>query len=239
MLRVALFVEGHTELCLIREMLLKHHNYSNVNICCLELHSSNLLDVPYKFDSGGVYEFDYQIICTNGDAVISRAAERSRFLDQGGFDLVVGLRDIYSQEYDEISAGLIDEKLIAEMITRQRDLFDSRVVCNSDKHLCFSRMEIEAWYLSMPTLLMRLTGAKDDREHTDLYVDGLRKNFEREVYRPALLLNAVCNRFGKSYTKSRDESNRIANLLEYTDLTTLRDNNEVTHFNDLWDRLRL
>lgn len=240
MLRVALFVEGHTELCLVREMLLKHHQYSNVSISCTELHSSESHEVPYCYNSGGSFEFDYRIICTNGDAVITRVAERSQYLEHGNFDLVIGIRDIYSQEYDDLAYGRIEETLIREMVYRQRKSFDKLVVCSAEKHLCFARMEVEAWILSMPGLLTRVTGAVNDSEHLELYKpNDHRVNVEKEVYRPAVLLNTVYSRFGKTYDKSREESNRIAHLLDITDVTFLLETKSALHFNELWAALRL
>jgi hypothetical protein len=70
--------------------------------------------VPYAYENE-MAEVYFLIVNTQGDgSVLPAIKRREKGLFAQGFQKIIGLRDMYSQAYCEISPGVIDETLIQQ-----------------------------------------------------------------------------------------------------------------------------
>ena len=94
--KIAIFVEGQTELIFTREYLNLLYCY-NVSINCLKLQAGNTTPVPYSYNPPNAeYEF-YIYMVQNDVKVLSAMKEKESILYKQGFSKVIGLRDMYSR----------------------------------------------------------------------------------------------------------------------------------------------
>lgn len=111
MIKTVIFVEGQTELIVTREFLLKYFEYNNIEIVCLRLVTDSNTqraehDFPYSLAS-----YHFQIINVGNDkSVLSAIFKRKKYLVENNFSKIIGLRDMYSKEYKELSQ-IIEENL--------------------------------------------------------------------------------------------------------------------------------
>jgi len=101
MKKIAIFVEGQTELITVREFLLREFDYT-VKIECRTLFKPGKFNkAPYDYNSSDA-EFHFQIVNVGNDtAVLQRILEREKHMWNSGYEKIIGLRDMYSQIYGE------------------------------------------------------------------------------------------------------------------------------------------
>ena len=91
--RLAAFVEGQTELVFVREFLKQWYGYdaSVIGFACYSLQNNEFRDAEYQY---------------------GRILSRLAYLVSQGYQLVIGLRDMYSKQYVQDAGGhVIDEKV--------------------------------------------------------------------------------------------------------------------------------
>ena len=102
--KVALFVEGFAELVFVREFLLKWYEWDSakVGFNCYTLHAGEQCDESYSWGDHDSENY-FQILNTGNDnKVLSAMLDRADGFHDAGYTLVVGLRDMFSQDRDEI-----------------------------------------------------------------------------------------------------------------------------------------
>jgi len=149
--KIALFVEGQTEYIFVREFLLKWYGYESslLGYDCYTLYASKLESVNRAFGSKESENY-YLIIRVNNDArVLSQILKQSEGLVGRGYSLVVGLRDMYCQQYrNHAKHHAIDENLNQKFKKAvQEEIDKSPVAANISFH--FAIMEVEAWMLGL------------------------------------------------------------------------------------------
>jgi len=140
MTKIAFFVEGYTELVFVEKLILEVFDQSNVRIELRRITGGS--SVPRHFrliraanaHCGEAY-FVLIIDCVGGDTVKSRIVEEYDNLSQQGYDLVIGLRDVYPLARAEIP------KLEQGLRYRVRTV-PLRV------EFVLAVMEVEAWFLA-------------------------------------------------------------------------------------------
>ena len=103
MRKVAIFTEGQSEQIFIRHLLLQVMDCSKISFRCLRLYAGR--DIPAKYDYlNPNAEIHFLIVNVGQDEkVLSILKEREANLIRKGFDRIVGLRDMYSEEYSKRS----------------------------------------------------------------------------------------------------------------------------------------
>jgi len=154
MVKTAIFVEGQTELIFVKEMLLKLFEYHNIDIDFYVLQKGgNWGSTEYPI-TNPTATYHFTVINAGGDgAVLSRILERESFIWSGGFGRIIGLRDMYSQEYRERTKGRgIDETTNQTLIKFYRNRIDTKAQYPDKIFFSFAIMEIEAWLLGIPAI---------------------------------------------------------------------------------------
>ncbi len=99
MKKVAVFTEGRGELIFVRNLLPKVFGCEDLSFECFELHSGEFQGVPYR-DIRPNSTIHFLIVnVANDGKVITAIKEREAALLKRGYDVIIGLRDVYSEAY--------------------------------------------------------------------------------------------------------------------------------------------
>ena len=118
MRKIVLFVEGQAEQIFIREMLLRHYVYDVNLVCirCLQLISEQLESAEYDYGNEDAPNY-YMIINAGGDnKVLSAMLRRQASLFAKGYQMIIGLRDMYSKFYRAQSPSVVSSELNQEFL---------------------------------------------------------------------------------------------------------------------------
>lgn len=232
MRKTAIFVEGQTELIFVREYLLRFFAYQNIDLECRTLFSDGKFEsAEYDFPNKEA-EFHFQIINVGGDtAVLSRMLKREMYLYQAGYEKIIGLRDMFTEEYLKKSAT-VDPKLNTKFIEASQNAIQ-RVAAQPKKiTLCFATMETEAWVLGMFELFERM----DEKLTPEFIHENLEFNLketdpENYFFQPSKNLDEIFQLIGKAYGKKKGDVEAIANISQKEDFENLLKKSVCSTFN--------
>lgn len=221
--RLAVFVEGQTELIFVREFLKQWYGY-DVNIVgfdCYNLLAKEFRDAEYKYGSEDSENYFMLVNVGNDNSVLSSIIGRLKFLRNKGFQLIVGLRDMYSSQYikDAKNHEIVDEvsqKHLNSVNEVLRNVEDGVFV-----NFHFAIMEVEAWFIGIDGFIERL-----DRHLTrDTVRQNLNINFdddpEKTIFHPAAELGKIYALIGKQYDKHKSDISSVMSLLTNDDFLRL------------------
>ena len=221
--KLAVFVEGQTELVFVREFLKQWYGYdvNAVGFDCYNLFAKEFCDAEYKYGSEDSDNYFMIVNVGNDNSVLSSIIGRLKFLRNKGFQLVVGLRDMYSSQYikDAQKYEIVDEvsqRHVESVKEVLRDIEDGVFV---DFH--FAIMEVEAWFMGMDGFMERLDGRlTQDFVSQNLNI-SLDDDPEKTVFHPAAELGKIYALVGKQYDKHKSDISSIMSLLTKDDFLRL------------------
>lgn len=123
--RLAVFVEGQTELVFVREFLKQWYVYdaSVIGFSCYNLLNNEFRDAEYLYGSEDSENYFMLVNVGNDNSVLSKILSRLAYLASQGYQLVIGLRDMYSKQYIQDAGGhVIDEEVNQKHIDAVRDV---------------------------------------------------------------------------------------------------------------------
>lgn len=242
MSKTVIFVEGVTELVFVREFIDKWFCYdsSRYGFRCLALRSesSGMHDVDYMKRQTGGDENYYEIINVGCDErVLSKMIESAPRYINLGFSKIIGLRDMYSDNYKKVSRNFeISESVIARFRAMATDMIDERGY-SSVMSLHFAIMEVEAWLLGMGWFLNRL----DSRWSQDYLKENNLLDWtvdvEKHVFHPAVALKRIFQDGNKDYGKHELEINRIMGQVCRQDFERLLESGNCRSFAEFVGRV--
>ncbi|MDM8558413.1 hypothetical protein [Candidatus Parabeggiatoa sp. HSG14] len=239
MKKVAIFVEGQGEQVFVRHLLYYLLDPSKLSFECLRLRSENLEEVPYAYENKQA-DIYFLIINTQGDSsVLPAIKKREQGLFRQGFHKIIGLRDMYSQAYREISPHLIDYNIMQQFIEGTKHSIATMSQPNKI-HFHFAIMELEAWWLCMYTLF-----AKIDKQLTVAFIaqelgDDLSAiDAEKVFFHPASNVAKILNLVGFKYDKRFSDVERIISAMTFDDIVDVieSDDKRCESFKNLCDDL--
>jgi len=230
--KTAIFVEGQTELILIREFLLKWFGY-NISINCFNLFKKGKLTfAEYEFSNPNSDKY-FQIINVGNDTVVlQRILDQEQYLFKNGFKKIIGLRDMYSLAYRKtVKDHLIDEKINQKFIEiHSREL--KAISKNAEKiHFHFAIMEIETWLWGLTKVFQKIDAklTKDYIAKTTNF--NIEDDPEKWLFHPSKTLTELLNSVGKSYNKSKGDASSIESHIEKQDYERLLQSDKCEAFN--------
>lgn len=221
--KLAVFVEGQTELIFVREFLKQWYSYdaSKIGFNCYNLLANEFRDAEYKYGSEESENYFMVVNVGNDNSVLSKNLENLNFIQNKGYQLVIGLRDMYCSQYKkDVKGQLISETVNQSFIQSVKD-----VLCNVpngqyvDFH--FAIMEIEAWFIAMHEYMLKLDEKLTPdfiKEHTGLDLDV---DPETAIFHPANELAKIYSSVGKQYDKHQTDISSIMSKLTPDDFLLL------------------
>ena len=231
--KVAVFVEGQTELVFVREFLSKWYCYDAnvIGFDCYTLLKSEFQDVAYTY--GSVDSENYYMLVNVGNdcSVLSKIRERIQQLDGLGYQLVIGLRDMYSAQYIKDANGRKINYSVTQLhintVREQIELIPEGDMI--DFH--FAIMEVEAWLLGMSRFLQSI-GPQLTHEyvlqHTNI---NLSEDPETSLFHPAAELGKIYGLVGRTYDKHEADIASIMDNLQVDDFINLIQSGNCQTFN--------
>lgn len=230
--RLAVFVEGQTELVFVREFLKQWYCYDaeRIGFDCYNLHASQFCDAEYKYGCTDSENYYMIVNVGNDNTVLTMIRKRSQYLKNKDYQLVIGLRDMYSNQYIADAGGhRIDNDICNKHVESVRSALSS--FPNGELvRFHFAIMEIEAWFLGMYGFLRQV----DNRLTLDNIKDGigidLNDDPEKTVFHPALELGKIYSLVGKKYDKHRSDISSIMASLSHDDYMGLIHSGKCSSF---------
>lgn len=215
MRRVAIFVEGQSELIFVREFLLKWFDYQ-VDLECRNLFTSEKFDrADYDFSNPGA-DVHYQIINVGMDGnVLSRILSREQYLYNAGYEKIIGLRDMYSGEYKKIVQDRMVDLQVNDRF-RQGTLasISQKAKQPGQISFCFAIMELEAWWIGIPSLWGSIDPELKQQNESCF-------SFPESVFHPAVFIDQLFQSNSNTYKKKKAEVESIVGKIlreDYVDL---------------------
>lgn len=230
MKRIAIITEGQTEYIFIREFILRIIDPSKLSFTCVKLNSYRREHV--RSYSCPTPEVHFEIInVQNDDRVLNYIKQVEKaFIEEGLYDGIIGLRDMYSKEYAKQSPGRINDDITKQEKERHNSLIRS-MTYNDRIKLYYGVMEIEAWFLSMHRIFPKI--------HPNLSVQYIEAHLgydlsiidpQIEFFQPSKQINEVFNLCGWIYDKHLSDSEKITSKMEVSDFDVATENNRCSSF---------
>lgn len=230
--KIAILVEGQAEYIFVRDFLCSWYEYdaARIGIECYEFRSDKTNGIPYPFGSRDSETF-YQIYNVGNDrSVISKMLKEAPRLKNAGFQLIVGLSDMFGDEYHKaVQERVINREVNKRFIQARQEVLATSNCANILRYH-FAIMEVEAWFLGMYQFLHRvdkqLTPSNISQE---LGID-ITKDPEITFYHPAVILDNIYQLAGKHYGKHCNDVCSITASLEKKDYKQLMDSEKCNSF---------
>jgi len=233
--KIAIFTEGQTELIFIRNFLLKVFDPSKISFECYELIGHKPYNVPYQYSSPSA-DIHFLIINVQSDeGVLSSVKEREKnLIEKSGYEKIIGLRDMYSAEYDRRSTGVINDRISNMIIQRHNETIGGMVYFDRIK-LFFAIMEIEAWFLGMYTIFEKINASLTE-EYIKRCINIDLKNIDpqTEFYKPSDQVRNIFLLCGREYKKKQGEIESICSNITPSDLDVARENGRCKCFDNFY-----
>jgi hypothetical protein len=237
MTKFAIFVEGYTELITVREFLLREFHYL-ISLECRTLFKPGKLEkAEYDFPNPTAH-MHFQIVNVGNDnAVLSRILVRETHMWAAGYERIIGLRDMYSRAYREVSST-IDNSINQQFIDGANATLTRKAQHPEKIMMCFAIMEVEAWFLGMYEIFQRLDSRlSHEYIKQQLGIDLQKIDPEVEFFHPAIQMGNIYQLAEKHYDKHKGDIEAIANVLEKTDYANLLMDDKCQSFNNFYDAL--
>jgi hypothetical protein len=236
--KVAIFVEGLSELILVQRLLLiigeSSVSYKTFELHCNDLRkpeSDSLAMYDYKNPSANI---EFLIIKANNDEkVVSAIKERAEGLIKQGYMNILGLRDMYSERYAKTSKGFINNQTTDDFIKGVNSIIQD-MDCHDKIKIFFAIMEVEAWFLSTWEIFEKIDSSLTySCIKTKLKFDS--KLDPRIYYRPSREVKKIL----KDYDKSKGKVCKIVNKLEIEHINKVIEDNRCKEYEDFIDEIKI
>jgi hypothetical protein len=245
-MKIAIFVEGQTELIFVRDMLLMLFEHTNIHLECYNLFTDTKRDKAEYAVLNPEAEFCFEINnIGNDNRVLQAILNREQHMWNLGFDRIIGLRDMYSRNYKETLAqkGLpnaIDTAINQAFITGTNSTIQKQAKQPDKIFFHYSIMEIEAWILGMYFIFEEFDGLLTSEYIKEkLGFDLTEANVAEAFFRPAEILGNILDLSAEKYEKSKSDINSIAAKMDKMYVQDLLLSGRCASFNHFYGSLAI
>ena len=239
MIKTAIFVEGQAELIFVREMLLRVFDLSDLSFRCHKLlYSSddNFFSADYDYDNVNA-AFYFEIINVGNDTwVATQIIDKETLFWNKGYSRIIGLRDMYSARYLKMTGDKnISPELNHKSIEATNNQISERAIRKANIRFHFAIMEVEAWFLGLKDIFLRLGN--------DFTLDDIRNNLgfdlnavdpETTFLHPTEQVKSIMRLIGKEYNKRKSDVEALMAPVTKQDFIDLRDSGKCASFASFW-----
>jgi hypothetical protein len=237
MRKVAIFTEGQSEQIFVRNLLLQTIDCSKVSFKCFKLYAGKTVPARFDFPNPNA-EVSFLIVNVGQDEkVLSIIKEREKDLIRKGFVRILGLRDMYSDEYLKRSPKEINSSVIEAFI----DGWNSTIQNMSDPSkikMHIAVMELEAWFLAIYHIFER-KNSKLSVEYIESQL-GINLNDidpQTEFLKPSEEVNRIFQLVGLQYKKKEHDVESICSKINNDDIINVFENGRCSKFKDFYEEL--
>jgi len=201
--KMAIFVEGQTEVIFLKRLLEELAGEKSLHVHeTTQIRDLRTLEISLN---RSVKYFVLIVNCRCDAAVKSSILDNRPNLIKNGYDLALGLRDLYPIGRDKLAE--VSRRLRTGVPTKELHV-----------QICLAVMETEAWFLQENKHYIKI----DPTLTTEKIIAGVGFNPEEDnaesVRHPAEMLGKIYQLAGKGYKKSRRQVERTVNALDYANL---------------------
>lgn len=192
MRKLAVFVEGHTELVFMEKLVVELAGYHQVHIARQVLHGDQIRQLYSVGVEPANAEFFVLIVnCESDGKVKSAILERTQGLQAQGYELVLGVRDVYPNKHAEL------EKLRNGMSAG----LDAQPVAT---HIVLAVMEVEAWFIGESTHFQRVDPALTPAYIKATHGIDVEDASVETIRHPATTLGLIYRSVGRDYKREAE-----------------------------------
>lgn len=237
-MKYAVYVEGKAEMLFVADVLQKYSGYDSnrVGFRCITLNNDTFSYINYPVQGDESSANFYQIINVNNDnLVVSKLKKDIPGLVEQGFEVILGLRDVYGDLYKSIvkEQQVVDRGIIAEMYAAQSEQVKSE---KAIIRLHLAIMEYEAWMLALIENFVVSHGSSIEAIEQQLDVD-LHSDIEETVFHPYNLVQKIYRLLEESYHKHEGDQMSFLSTLQREDYEALRHSGRCASFGKFLDSL--
>lgn len=211
--KIAVFVEGQTELIFVEHLILEIAGYHKISIERQQLHGGRILQLYSTGSYHGHEKFHALIVDCSCDGKVKPAiVERKDALIKQGYTTIIGLRDLYPDF----------EKKYLKKLTKSLHIPES--TAGVTIKIIVAVLEIEAWFLKEWSHLSKISPLLTVEHIRDQAGVDLSAENAEDLPHPAVLLDKIYSLVGSRYKKREKDAHRTATILDYAALyTTVRE----------------
>lgn len=202
--RMAIFVEGQTEITFVRRLLQEMVGEANV-IIIEERKERGYFTLQKGFPNAGERYEVLAVNCGNDEEVATSIRDRYDNLVAAGYGLVIGLRDLYPK-------GHLDYQKLQDGINA--GLPAGPAPC----FVVVALTEVEAWFLQEQNHFLQVSPILDRQCIIDKINYDIDNDIAEDQVKPSKTLNSIYSIAGKRYTKKKYHVSNIVWSLDMENL---------------------
>ncbi len=236
-MKYAVYVEGKAEMLFVADVLQKYSSYDpqKVGFICINLNADTLEYVNFPQQGDVSSQNYYQIVNVNNDRrVISKLKSDMPRLISQGYNIILGLRDVFGKDYEAFCPqAIVDMKIINVMHAEQSRYL---VLPGADCRLHYAIMEYETWMLYLIESYLKQKGVSLEKINKDLHID-LSQNIELKIYHPYNVVQMIYKSLGDQYGKHEANHFSFLSTVSLEDYESLRISQKCSSFTKFLDSL--
>jgi len=234
--KVTIFVEGHTETTFIKRLLFLTFITQEISINFLNLGGRTAKSPPDYQNVNASLNFLVIDVGGDGKVLTSIRDSEERLLREGN-DKILGLQDLNTSDYDKFSRGKINNSLTKEFIRERQNVINGMSDPNKIKSF-FSIMEIEAWIISMPNVILKIgQGLTKGTVQSAIGKDIETVVPEKEFYKPSTTMRKIYKVASLKYDKSLGCALSLMSKITKEDIHNLLSSNKSSSFSAFYNEL--
>jgi len=220
--KLAIFVEGKTELLFVEKLVIEIAGRNNIEIQCKILQGQGRCpEIEHFTDSKSKYKILLYNSCTDNRVLSDIKDNYMNLIVNKGYYKILGIRDLYPLPFER-------KNRVIQSIQRNLD--------NEKLHqikMIIATMETETWFIGELTHYTNID--------SELTLEYIRENLidlenihdiEKDISHPADTLHEIYKLKTKAWKKTESHINRTINSLDYENLY-LNVKNEIPSLNQL------
>ncbi|MDZ7898882.1 MAG: DUF4276 family protein [Arcicella sp.] len=241
MKKIAVFVEGQSELIFVREYLLKQFEYQGIDLECRNLFKDEIIQsADYDFPNADAI-VHFQIINVGNDtSVLQRILKREQLLWNAGYERIIGLRDMYSNDYVSAMGQPrgIKPDLNLKFIDGINKTLGQKAIKPQNIDFHFAIMELEAWFLGIENL-WKNKGIDTQKIKETLSLDLSEIDPETIFLHPTEAIKDILKIINQPYRKQASEVESMMGCIEKQDFEDLRNSQKCNSFKEFTSSLTI
>jgi len=231
MKKVALFVEGQTEVIFISEMIRQIFDEKKVEIVVPNKQKiyNKIRTDTFKIDTTKEYYF-LLYNCGTDEQVKSNIKDNYQKLLQADFIHIIGLQDLFNPQRKK--RGIDDKKF--------RESINADILQTIPAKIYFAIQEIEAWFIAEDKHYLKISSALSIEKVNSIAGIDIQKDDTEKIPHPTVILDEIYKAGGrKGYSKNEYAVKDVVSKLDFSNLylTVRNRNNSLNELLICLDRL--